>query len=118
MNEAGATPLKVVTDVHTPLGLLWVGDTLYVSEATGVVALRGFDGTTFATRTTVLTVPDGTGEVNGIAQGSDGRLYVGHLRPVRPLHPDRAVVGVGHLLPARRFRRAGRRRRHPRRRSG
>ncbi len=67
--------------MHTPLGLLWVGDTLYVSEATGVVALRGFDGTTFATRTTVLTVPDGTGEVNGIAQGSDGRLYMGISAP-------------------------------------
>jgi len=79
--DAGATPVKVVTDVHTPLGLLWVGDTLYVSEAGGVVALRGFDGTAFATRTTVLTVPDGTGEVNGIAQGSDGRLYVGISAP-------------------------------------
>ena len=81
VTDVGATPLKVVTDVHTPLGLLWVGDTLYVSEATGVVAFSGFDGTTFATRTTALTVPDGTGEVNGIAQGGDGRLYVGVSAP-------------------------------------
>jgi glucose/arabinose dehydrogenase len=79
--EAGAQPVKVVTDVHTPLGLLWVGDTLYVSEAGGIVALSGFDGTAFATRSTVLTVPDGTGELNGIAQGRDGRLYVGISAP-------------------------------------
>ena len=37
--DAGATPVRVATDVHTPLGLLWLGDTLYVSEATGVLAL-------------------------------------------------------------------------------
>ena len=79
--EAGATPVKVVTDVHTPLGLLWVGDTLYVSQTGGVLALSGFDGTSFATRTTVLAIPDGTGEVNGIAQGRDGRLYAGISAP-------------------------------------
>jgi glucose/arabinose dehydrogenase len=78
---AGATPTQVFTDVHTPLGLVWVGETLYVSEADGVLALSGFDGTSFATRTTVLSVPDGAGEVNGIVQGSDGRLYVGISAP-------------------------------------
>ena len=87
VTDAGATPLKVVTDVHTPLGLLWVGDTLYVSEATGVVAFSGFDGTTFATRTTAL---DGTGEVNGIAQGGDGRLYVGVSAPCDDCTPTAA----------------------------
>ena len=46
MSESSATPTKVVTDVHTPLGLMWVGDTLYVSEANAVLALAGFDGTT------------------------------------------------------------------------
>ena len=77
VTAAGATPQKVVTDVHTPLGLVWVGDTLYVSEKDGVLALSGFDGTSFTTRTTVVSFPDGTGEVNGIAFGADGRLYVG-----------------------------------------
>ena len=60
-----------------------------------MLALRGFDGTAFATRTTVLTVPDGTGEVNGIAQGTDGRLYVGISAPCDDCTPDRDVVGVG-----------------------
>src|SRR5262245_229136 len=44
VTAAGATPQKVVTDVHTPLGILWVGDTLYVSQAHGVLALNAFDG--------------------------------------------------------------------------
>ena len=77
VTASGATPQKVVTDVHTPLGLVWVGDTLYVSEKDGVLAFSGFDGTSFASRTTVVSFPDGTGEVNGIALGADGRLYVG-----------------------------------------
>jgi glucose/arabinose dehydrogenase len=77
VSAAGATPQKIVTDVHTPLGLVWVGDTLYVTEQNGVLALTGFDRTTFASRTTVMSFPDGTGEVNGIALGADGRLYVG-----------------------------------------
>jgi glucose/arabinose dehydrogenase len=77
VTAAGATPTKIVTDVHTPLGLVWVGGTLYVSQSDGVLALRDFDGTAFASRTTVVSLPDGTGEVNGIALGSDGRLYVG-----------------------------------------
>lgn len=77
VTEAGATPQKVVTDVHTPLGLVWAGDTLYASQADGVLALSGFDGTAFASRTEIVSFPEGTGEVNGIAQGHDGRLYVG-----------------------------------------
>jgi len=52
-----------------------------------VLALSGFDGTSFATRTTVLTVPEGTGEVNGIAQDGDGRLYVGISAPCNSCTP-------------------------------
>jgi glucose/arabinose dehydrogenase len=78
---AGATPQKIVTDVHTPLGIVWVGDTLYVSQSDSVLALNGFDGTAFASRTTIVSFPQGTGEVNGITTGSDGRLYVGISAP-------------------------------------
>jgi glucose/arabinose dehydrogenase len=81
VSEAGATPLKVVTDVHTPLGLVWIDDTLFVSQENSVVALSGFDGTAFASRATIVSFPDGTGEVNGITVGSDGRLYVGISAP-------------------------------------
>jgi glucose/arabinose dehydrogenase len=81
VTAASANPRKVVTDVHTPLGLLWVGDTLYVSQTGGVLALRGFDGTAFTSRTTIVPFAQGTGEVNGIAMGPDGRLYVGISSP-------------------------------------
>jgi glucose/arabinose dehydrogenase len=77
VTEAGARPQRVVTDVHTPLGLVWVDDALYVSQADGVLALRGFDGTAFASRATVVSFPEDTGELNGITIGSDGRLYMG-----------------------------------------
>jgi glucose/arabinose dehydrogenase len=90
VTESSATPTKVVTDVHTPLGLVWVGDTLYVSETNAVLALSGFDGTTFASRTTVVTFPDGTGEVNGITAGPDGRLYVGISAPCDACTPTAA----------------------------
>src|SRR3954451_10499160 len=63
VGEAGATPPKIVTDVHTPLGLVWMADTLYVSQADSVVALAGFDGTSFVSRTSVVSFPEGTGEV-------------------------------------------------------
>jgi glucose/arabinose dehydrogenase len=86
----GTKPLKVVTDVHTPLGLLWIGDTLYVSEANTVLALNGFDGTSFASRTTLVSFPEGTGEVNGITQGPDGRLYVGISAPCDSCTPTKA----------------------------
>ena len=43
------TPVKVIADLHTPLGLVWDGGTLYVASAGRVDAYRGFDGTAFAT---------------------------------------------------------------------
>ena len=70
----GTTPHEVINDVHTPLGLLWIDDTLYVSSKGGVVAHRGFDGSAFASSTTILTLPDDVGEVNGLILGKDGRI--------------------------------------------
>ncbi len=87
VSEAGATPQKFVTDVHTPLGLVWIADTLYVSQADSVVALTGFDGTSFASRSTIVSFPEGTGEVNGITAGDDGRLYVGISAPCNSCTP-------------------------------
>lgn len=88
VDQHGTTPQKVVTDVHTPLGILWVGDTMYVSEAKAVLALTGFDGTKFASRTTIVSFPSGTGEVNGIVQGPDTRLYVGISAPCDACTPS------------------------------
>jgi glucose/arabinose dehydrogenase len=100
VTDSGATPVKVVTDVHTPLGILWIGDTLYVAQADSVLALSGFDGTAFASRATIVSFPDGTGEVNGIAVGSDGRLYVGISAPCNSCTPtDTYSASVVSFLP-------------------
>jgi glucose/arabinose dehydrogenase len=79
--SAGATPAKVITDVHTPLGIIWVDGSLYVSERNTIEVYRGFDGTQFSSHATVVSFPDGTGELNGIALGADGRFVVGISAP-------------------------------------
>jgi glucose/arabinose dehydrogenase len=75
--EPGATPLKVVSGVHTPLGLVWVDDRLYVAAQGGVTAYSDFDGTQFATTQAIVTVPSGVGEVNALALAPDGRIWLG-----------------------------------------
>ncbi|HEY3671042.1 MAG TPA: SMP-30/gluconolactonase/LRE family protein [Acidimicrobiia bacterium] len=100
VTESGAVPTKIVTDVHTPLGIVWVGDTLYVAQADSVLALAGFDGTAFASRTTIVSFPDGTGEVNGITVGSDGRFYVGISAPCNSCTPtDTYSASIVSFLP-------------------
>jgi glucose/arabinose dehydrogenase len=79
--SSGATPTEVVAGLHTPLGLLWIGDTLYVSSASGVDAYRGFDGSRFASRVTILALPAGVGEPNGLALSPDGRIVLGISAP-------------------------------------
>ena len=72
---------EVVGGLRTVLGLLWVDDTLYVASGGGVDAYRGFDGTSFAERRTVLALPEGTGEANGLAATADGRIWLGISAP-------------------------------------
>jgi glucose/arabinose dehydrogenase len=81
IKSEGSTPKKVITDIETPLGLLWVGDTLYVSSAAGVEAYSDFDGSRFASSTVILDLPDDAGEANGLALSSDGRLVLGISAP-------------------------------------
>jgi len=77
----GATPVTVITGLHTPLGILWYRDSLYVAAKSGVTAYGGFDGTRFTTRRAVVTLPSGVGEVNGIVLATDGRMLVGISAP-------------------------------------
>ena len=77
----GATPLRVISDVHTPLGLLWLNGSLYVASAGRVDVESGFDGSRFASSRTIATVPAGTGEVNGLALLADGRIALGISAP-------------------------------------
>jgi len=73
----GAHPLNVVTGPKGPLGLVWIGRSLYVSSLGAVTRFSGFDGTRFATRRTVLAGPVAGGENNNIVRSPQGLLLMG-----------------------------------------
>ncbi len=81
VTSAGATPQQVITDIQTPMGLLWIGDTLYVASIGRVDAFSGFDGTAFADVHQVLALPDGVGMSNGMVLAADGRILLGISAP-------------------------------------
>jgi glucose/arabinose dehydrogenase len=72
---------SVIGGLHTPLGLLWSGGSLFVSSASGIDVYSGFDGTQFATTARAVTFPAGVGELNGIAASPDGRIVLGISSP-------------------------------------
>jgi glucose/arabinose dehydrogenase len=79
--SSGAAPAQVATGLHTALGLLWYQQSLYVASKETVDAYSGFDGSTFASKRTVVALPSGVGEVNGIALAPDGRMQLGISAP-------------------------------------
>jgi glucose/arabinose dehydrogenase len=79
--KAGAAPVEVVAGLHTPLGLLWYQGSLYVASTGRVDAYRDFNGTRFANRRTILTLPAGAGESNEIVLAPDGRMQMGISAP-------------------------------------
>ena len=83
----------VIAGLHTPLGLAWSDERLYVASSTGVEAYAGFDGRQFASHTTVLDLPDGVGEVNGLAVAPDGSLALGISAPCDACDPDEPLAG-------------------------
>ena len=79
--SAGASPTKVIDGLHTPLGLLWHADTLLVASKEKVEAYTGFDGTAFVSHSTLVSLPAGVGEVNGLVLAPDGRVQLGISAP-------------------------------------
>src|SRR5439155_26178230 len=77
----GATPIQVISGLHTPLGLLWYNGSLYVSSKERVDAYGGFDGSRFPEQRTVVTFPAGVGENNGLVLSPDGRIMLGISAP-------------------------------------
>jgi glucose/arabinose dehydrogenase len=90
---AGAAAIKVIPDLHTPLGLLWYQDSLYVASKERVDAYSSFNGTTFADHRSVVTFPQGSGSPNGLALGPDGRIHLGISAPCDACTPDLEVSG-------------------------
>jgi glucose/arabinose dehydrogenase len=83
---AGRRPRQVVRGLDTALGLAWYRGELYVSHRVRkggrlfgrVTAFSGFDGRRFHRRRPVLPrLPVGRHNVDSIAPGPGGRLYVG-----------------------------------------
>jgi glucose/arabinose dehydrogenase len=90
---AGATPVQVIAGLHTPLGLLWYAGTLYVASKERVDAYGGFNGSSFSTVRTVVSLPAGVGEVNGLATSPDGRLVLGISAPCDHCTPTSEYSG-------------------------
>lgn len=94
IESSGSTPVKVVDGVRTVLGLVWANDTLYVSSAGRVDAYSGLTGHAFARHATVLTLPSGTGEANGLVMSSSGRLVLGVSAPCDACTPTSAYAAA------------------------
>jgi glucose/arabinose dehydrogenase len=79
--KAGATPTKVVSSLHTPMGLLWYQDSLYVASADGVDAYAGFDGAQFARHQRIVDLPANVGKPGNIVLAPDGHMVMGISAP-------------------------------------
>ena len=91
---AGSDPVKVISAVHTPLGLVWYHDSLYVASKERVVAYSGLHGTTFATHRTVVSLPSGVGEVNNLVVAPNGRMLLGVSAPCDHCTPTSKYSGA------------------------
>ena len=74
--RAGAKPVRVISKIRGPLGLLWSGSTLYVASLGRVEAFSGLRGASFRHRRTVLRGPVANGENNNLVLAPDGRLVL------------------------------------------
>jgi glucose/arabinose dehydrogenase len=86
--RSGAKPVKVIANLHTPLGLLWRGNTLYVASKERVDAFSNLYGNTFETRRKIVTLPKGVGESNGLIATPDGRILLGISSPCDACTPS------------------------------
>jgi len=73
----GARAVRVVSGPKGPLGLVWIGNSLYVSSLGAVTRYTGLSGTHFARHRTVLHGPVPGGENNNLVRAPGGRLLMG-----------------------------------------
>jgi len=77
VSHRGARPVKVVAGPKGPLGLVWIGSSLYVSSLGAVTRFSELRRTRFAQRKTVVDGPVAGGENNNIVRAPDGQLLMG-----------------------------------------
>jgi glucose/arabinose dehydrogenase len=92
---------KVPNTPPIVFGLAWKGSSLYVSTGPTIVALSGWNGTTFSSEKLVYAnKKEGFPGFNGLAFGPEGRLYAGlALNPkydhsADPFKPSQSVVSM------------------------
>jgi len=79
--DGHASPVTVFADnlPDTPLGLLWVGERLYVSYNHTVVAMQDTNGDLIQDRSFIVrdNLPTGLHQNDGMVLGADGYIYLG-----------------------------------------
>lgn len=73
----GGPPRPFLRGLAVPLGLVWVGDDLYVSERGRVEAVTLTDGRATRRRSILRGLPNGLHQQDALVLGADGRLYLG-----------------------------------------
>ncbi len=65
--------------LDTPLGLLWIGNTLYISYKDNVVAMQDTDGNGVQDQFNIIVpnLPTGLHQNDGMVLGADGYIYMG-----------------------------------------
>jgi glucose/arabinose dehydrogenase len=94
VSRPGATPVEVLTGLHTPLGLLWYRDALYVASKERVEVYGALVDRHFTKRRTILRLPAGSGESNNIVLGADGRILMGISAPCDHCSPSSKWSGT------------------------
>lgn len=94
VGHQGAKPVEVVSRLHTPLGLLWYRNALYVASRGRVDAFSDLHGTTFAARRTIVTLPANVGESNNLVVAPDGRMLLGISAPCDHCTPTSKFSGA------------------------
>jgi glucose/arabinose dehydrogenase len=74
--SSGAKPVKVISGLEGPLGLVWHAGTLYVASIGRVDAFSGLPATRFRKRAKILTEPAGHGWNQNLVLAPSGRLIM------------------------------------------
>ena len=75
---ASRRPVRFASGFSVPLGLAWLGRTLYVSRSGGVDSVRLSGTAAVARRTVVSRLPFEEHQQDNVVVGRDGRLYLGN----------------------------------------